>query len=212
VATGNVIVGPAPDGAAGATRSPGGEGSARRARGHRRILHVSALRAGEVAEAVRGYLDRGREAGLDIHWATVSANGAFMATAERLSSQLRGSTEGGVELGEDERRTYTAVLEVAAGMLTDMAGAPAAAVLHDPATAGLCGPMKRTGAAVVWVCHLSLAEPDEASRAARDFLASQLEAADSLIFLRSEHVPGRLARAAVCDLRGQDWIGLGASR
>jgi trehalose synthase len=188
--------------------SPGGACASVRGR----ILHVSSSRVGEVAETVRGYLDRGREAGLDIRWATVSANGAFMATAERLSSQLRGSLEGGVELGEDERAAYTAVLEVAAGMLTDMAGAPALAVLHDPATAGLCGPMKRAGAAVVWICHLSLAEPNEASPAAWEFLAPQLEAADSLVFLRSEHVPVRLARAAVCDLRGEDWIGLGASR
>jgi trehalose synthase len=160
--------------------SPDGDGG---------ILHVTPSVRGEPAAIVRPALERAREADREARWVTVTGKGAFQAVGERLSAGLQGleTDEGG--LGEAEQHTYTSVLRVGAEMLAEIASSFELAFVHDPPTAGLCRPLKESGATVVWACHVSISEANETARAAWAFLAPHLEAADSLVFLRPGAIP-----------------------
>jgi trehalose synthase len=61
-------------------------------------------------------------------------------------------------------------------------------VLHDPQTAGLIAPVKETGAAVIWRCHVGIDEPNEHARRAWEFLRGYVEQADAYVFSRDAFV------------------------
>ncbi len=161
-------------------------------RGEGGILHVTSSTQGEPATVVRRALTQAREAGREARWATVASNGWFAAVGERLTARLQGLATDGGDLGEAEQRTYSSVLRIGAEMLAEVSPPFELAFVHDPATAGLCGPLQGTGGTVVWVCHLAVDEPNEASRAACQFLAPHLQTADSLVFLRPSAIPDAL--------------------
>ena len=160
--------------------SPGGGGG---------ILHVTPSERGESAAIVRPALAHAREAGRDARWATVTSQGWFAAVGERLTALLQGTETDGGELGEAQQDTYTSVLRVGAEMLADLLPSAELVFVHDPATAGLCRPLKASGATVVWVCHLAVSERNEGARAAWRFLLPHLALADSLVFLRAGAIP-----------------------
>ena len=164
--------------------SPGGGGG---------ILHVTPSARGESAAIVRTALAHARKAGRDARWATVTSQGRFAAVGERLTARLQGLNTDGGELGEAEQDTYTSVLRVGAEMLADVVPSVDLVFAHDPPTAGLCRPLKASGATVVWVCHLTVSERNEGARAAWAFLLPHLEFADSLLFLRPGAVPDPVA-------------------
>jgi trehalose synthase len=63
------------------------------------------------------------------------------------------------------------------------------ALLHDPQTAGLAGPLARAGARVVWRCHIGVDWQNDATRAGWDFLRPHLSRAEMFVFSRREYVP-----------------------
>jgi trehalose synthase len=67
------------------------------------------------------------------------------------------------------------------------------ALLHDPQTAGLAGPLARAGAHVVWRCHIGVSWENDATRAGWDFLRPHLGSAEKYVFSRREYVPSWLA-------------------
>jgi trehalose synthase len=61
-------------------------------------------------------------------------------------------------------------------------------ILHDPQTAGLVDPIRETGAAVVWRCHVGLDTPNDHARTAWRFLREPIQHADAWIFSRRQFV------------------------
>jgi trehalose synthase len=61
-------------------------------------------------------------------------------------------------------------------------------ILHDPQTAGLVEPLRRTGAKVIWRCHIGLDEPNDTVRDAWAFLHPYVEHADAFVFSRAAFV------------------------
>ena len=158
----------------------------------RSVLHVTTSVEGDVAAVVRSTVARDRDAGRNADWATVSSDGSFPLVSQHLTAALQGSDAAAAELGEPERLTYASVLRAGAGMLAQIFGRPNLVFLHDPATVGLCRAFKKAGATVVWVCHLRVEVPSEASAKAWEFLSPHLDAADHLIFLQPAAVPKRI--------------------
>ena len=66
------------------------------------------------------------------------------------------------------------------------------ALLHDPQTAGLAGPLARAGARVVWRCHIGVDWENDATRAGWNFLRPHLTSAEGYVFSRREYVPAWL--------------------
>jgi hypothetical protein len=168
------------------------------------ILHVTSPIAGPAAAVVEAALERAREAGLDASWMTVGSDGRFVPVVESLIARLRGGVGGGIELREGERLTYESVLQCGAGMVRETVPCADLVALHDPATAGLCAPLKRDGARVAWVCHVAIRNLGGRARGAWEFLAPHLDAADALVFLRAGQIPphreGQRVIAASLDL------------
>ena len=61
-------------------------------------------------------------------------------------------------------------------------------ILHDPQTAGLVPAIKRTGAIVIWRCHVGLDHPNRRSREAWAFLLHYVTEADACVYSRAAFV------------------------
>ena len=161
---------------------------ARELLGGRKIWHVTASALGGMAEVLRALLCYVRDAGIDAHWAVLHANGDFRPIAQRLYNGLYGSPSSGLELGEDERRTYERVLGQSAAELGEVVREGDVVILHDPPTAGLIEPMREAGAHVVWRCHLGVDDHDPTAEATQRFLAPYVEPAGAYVFSRRQFV------------------------
>jgi trehalose synthase len=144
---------------------------------------------GGVAELVRSWLPYWRAAGIDEHWAVVSADSAFFRVTKRIHNFLHGHPGDGGELGERERRIYDRALAANAVRLNRVLRPRDVVVLHDPQTAGLLPALKAQGAIVVWRSHVGADRPNQLTTAAWSFLAPYLVEADAYVFSRRPHIP-----------------------
>jgi trehalose synthase len=152
---------------------------------------------GGVAELLRSSLPHWRAAGIDQHWAVVTADPAFFRVTKRIHNHLHGHPGDGGELGERERRVYERALALNAAELVHRLSPGDIVVLHDPQTAGLLPAVKATGAIVVWRSHVGADRPNPLTEAAWEFLDPYLDQADALVFSRRPEVPPPLRRAPV---------------
>src|SRR5215217_3738142 len=90
--------------------------------------------------------------------------------------------------GDDARKAYEAALEENARWLAGQVKENDVVILHDPQTAGLIGPMKRTCAKVIWRCHIGVDTPSDIARGAWDFLRPDVDQADAYVFSREAFV------------------------
>lgn len=151
----------------------------------RKVINVnSTARGGGVAEMLSPLLAYARGAGVDARWMVITGDPGFFEITKRIHNNLHGAPGDGGPLGDDERRVYEATLARNADELTRLVGSSDIVLLHDPQTAGLVEPLKATGAAVVWRCHLGLDTPNEIARGAWDFLRPYVEPADRYVFSR----------------------------
>jgi trehalose synthase len=65
-------------------------------------------------------------------------------------------------------------------------------ILHDPQTAGLVPIVRRTGAKVVWRCHIGASTTSDRSDDAWSFLRHYLDDADAVVFSRAAYAPAWL--------------------
>jgi trehalose synthase len=162
---------------------------ARELLGERTIWNVnSTAKGGGVVELLIPLLGYAKGAGVDARWAVIDGNPEFFKVTKRLHNHLHGFEGDGGELGEAERKVYDDALEENARELAELIDDDDVVILHDPQTAGLIRPMKRTGACVVWRCHIGLDEPNDLARAAWDFLRDDVEQADAYVFSREGFV------------------------
>ena len=158
----------------------------------------STANGGGVAEMLRSLIAYGRGAGVDARWLVIEGNPPFFRVTKRIHNRLHGTPGDGGRLGERERATYERVASRAAAELAPRVRPGDIVLLHDPQTAAMIAPLRRTGAHVVWRCHVGLDEPNRLARSAWRFLLPYVAEADAYVFSRQSFAwddldPERLA-------------------
>jgi trehalose synthase len=157
--------------------------------GGRTIWNVSSTaKGGGVVELLLPLIGYAKGAGVDARWTVIEGNPEFFKVTKRIHNHLHGFEGDGGELDDAARKTYEDALEPNARELVELVDDDDIVILHDPQTAGLTGPLKRTGAKVVWRCHIGVDEPDDLARGAWDFLRVDVEQADAYVFSREAFV------------------------
>ncbi len=156
----------------------------------RTIWHVNATATGGgVAEMLQVTLAYARGADVDNRWLVLDGTPEFFRMTKRVHNLLHGSAGDGGPLGEEERRTYEEVLADNLGSLREQVRRGDIVVLHDPQTAGLASGLEKSGAHVVWRCHVGRDTPNEQTRRAWEFLRPYVSQAQAHVFTRWEYVP-----------------------
>ena len=141
--------------------------TARELLGERTIWNVSSTaKGGGVVELLLPLIGYAKGAGVDARWAVIEGNPEFFKVTKRIHNILHGFEGDGGDLDDEARKVYEDALEPNARELVELVDADDVVLLHDPQTAGLIGPLKRTGAKVIWRCHIGIDEPQR-PRAAR---------------------------------------------
>ncbi len=163
--------------------------TARELLGERTVWNVSSTaKGGGVVELLLPLIGYAKGAGVDARWAVIEGNPEFFKVTKRIHNHLHGFEGDGGKLDDEARKVYEDALEANATELVDLVGDDDIVLLHDPQTAGLIGPLKRTGAKVIWRCHIGVDEPDDLARGAWDFLRVDVEQADAYVFSREAFV------------------------
>jgi trehalose synthase len=164
----------------------------RRARellGERTVWNVSSTaKGGGVVELLLPLIGYAKGAGVDARWAVIEGNPDFFKVTKRIHNFLHGFEGDGGDLDDAARKIYEDALDANAQELVDRVGDDDVVLLHDPQTAGLIGPLKRTGAKVIWRCHIGIDEPNEIARRGWDFLRVDVDQADAYVFSRDAFV------------------------
>jgi trehalose synthase len=147
----------------------------------------STARGGGVAEMLQSLLAYARGAGIDARWSVIEGSPAYFTVTKRLHNHLHGFPGDGGPLGADEARTFAGVSAANAQELAALVRPSDVVILHDPQTAGMCGPMKETGATVVWRCHIGVDRPNDLVREAWRFLLPSVSRADAQVFTRTAY-------------------------
>ena len=164
----------------------------------RTVWHVNSTSSGGgVAELLHQLLGYVLEAGIGCRWAVVEGDAPFFEVTKRIHNRLHGSAGDGGDLGEDEWLAYRRVVDREAGAMLTIANAGDIAVLHDPQTAGMVGPLRDAGLRVIWVCHVGVDRPNDVTRSAWDFLRPDVEPAGAFVFSREAYVWKGLDRRKV---------------
>ena len=161
---------------------------ARRKFAGRAIWHVSSTaRGGGVAEMLHSMLPYVRGVGVDTRWVVLREGPDFFTVTKRLHNHLHGDPGDGGSLGAEERGVYERVLAADADALGHLVQEGDVAYLHDPQTAGLVGPLQKSGVKVIWRCHIGVDETNELARQAQLFLRPYVESADAFVFSRRKY-------------------------
>jgi trehalose synthase len=158
--------------------------AARRLRGSVIWNVNSTASGGGVAELLRPLLGYCRGSGVDARWAVISGGPSFFNLTKRLHNHLHGFDGDGGNVSDGERGVYEATLAANARDLGALLRPDDVVILHDPQTAGLVEAVKRTGATVIWRCHVGLDHPNALARGAWDFLRPYVLDADAYVFSR----------------------------
>ncbi|MBV8221240.1 MAG: glycosyltransferase, partial [Solirubrobacterales bacterium] len=155
---------------------------------HGRVIwNVNSTAAGGgVAELLRTLLGYSRGGGVDARWLVISGGPAFFEVTKRIHTHLHGFDADGRGLGEPERAIYEGTLAENAAELVPMVHPEDIVILHDPQTAGLVDALGRTGAAVIWRCHVGADNPNAYVHEAWSFLRRYVRNADAYVFSRAQ--------------------------
>jgi trehalose synthase len=154
------------------------------------VLNVNSTAAGGgVAEMLQTLLAYARGAGVDARWLVIEGDPAFFAVTKRIHNGLYGAPGDDGELGERERRHYEQVLKCNADELRALVRPGDVVVIHDPQPAGLAPAARRSGAKVVWRCHVGIDTPNQWSDRAWEFLRPYLAEVDATVVSRTAFAP-----------------------
>jgi trehalose synthase len=157
----------------------------------------STARGGGVAELLSSLVPYSRAAGVDVRWLVIDGDPAFFQVTKRVHNMLHGAAGDGKGLTPADDATYIATTERNAAELVELVAPDDLVLLHDPQTAGLVEPLRRTGAHVVWRCHVGVDTPDDLVFAAWSFLLPHVLNADRIVFSRAAFVWDGLDRSRV---------------
>jgi trehalose synthase len=156
----------------------------------RAVWHVNSTGAGGgVAEMLQTLLGYARGAGMDTHWLVIEGDPEFFAITKRVHNGLHGASGDSGSLGNREQEHYSTVLARNAAALRARIRPGDIVILHDPQTAGLVGPMRATGAIVIWRCHIGHDATDPVVERAWEFIRPHLREAHAYVFTRAAYVP-----------------------
>jgi len=144
---------------------------------------------GGVAEMLRSLLGHVQALGIDTRWLVIEGTSEFFRITKRLHHALHGSKGDGSQLGERERAVYDRVLQANAEELLGLIRPRDFVFLHDPQTAGLVPHLVRSGAIVIWRCHVGGDKPDGEVGLGWSFLAPYLEDVAATVFSRNHYIP-----------------------
>ncbi len=144
---------------------------------------------GGVAEMLRSLLGHVQALGIDTRWLVIEGTSEFFRITKRLHHALHGSKGDGSQLGERERAVYDRVLQANAEELLGLIRPRDFVFLHDPQTAGLVPHLVRSGAIVIWRCHVGGDKPDGEVGLGWSFLAPYLEGVAATVFSRNHYIP-----------------------
>jgi trehalose synthase len=148
----------------------------------------STARGGGVAEMLQSLLGYVRGVGIDARWVVIGGTPSFFRVTKRLHNHLHGSRGDGGGLGENDRAEYERALDQNLRELSTLVRPGDIVVLHDPQPAGLIPGLGKTGAALVWRCHIGVDAPNSVVRRAHAFLFPYLTDADAYVFSRKSFV------------------------
>ena len=127
--------------------------------------------------------------GVDARWLVVGGDPAFFEITKRLCNCLYGIPGDGGGLGGGEDAHYGGLMRASGELLEATVRPGDVVVLHDPQTAGLAESARRSGATVVWRCHIGHDAPNEHVERAWAFLRPYLEPVGEFVFSIRRHVP-----------------------
>jgi len=156
----------------------------------RTILNVnSTATGGGVAEMLQTLLAYVRGVGVDARWLVIEGNPPFFEITKRLHNHLYGTAGDGGPLGAAEHQAYEDTLQGNVEELVDIVRPDDIVVLHDPQPAGLAAAVQRTGARVVWRCHIGVDSPNEYSDRGWAFLKPYVDSVNGYVFSRERFAP-----------------------
>jgi trehalose synthase len=147
-----------------------------------------------VAELLHQLLGYVAECGIRCRWMVLEGDQDFFRVTKRIHNRLHGTLGDLGPLANEEREQYLRVIQRELTPLLDLSHPGDVAVLHDPQTAGLAGPLVEAGLRVVWVCHVGVDAPTDIVRSAWDFLRPEVEPAHAYVFSRRGYIWEGLAR------------------
>ena len=145
----------------------------------------STARGGGVAEMLASLIAYTRGAGVDTRWLVIQGNPEFFRLTKRIHNLLHGAAGDGGPLGEAELSVYRDTMDRNIRALEARVRPGDIAILHDPQTAGLAGPLRERGVRVVWRCHVGVDHPNAEAREAWRFLLPFVRAAELYVFSRA---------------------------
>ena len=161
----------------------------------------STAKGGGVVEMLRPLLGYSRGAGVDARWAVIAGSPAFFELTKRMHNRLHGFDGDGGPLGAHEHEIYERTLAANAAQLLQLVRPRDVVILHDPQTAGLTEQVKRTGATVIWRCHVGLDHANENAREAWRFLMPYVLPAHAFVFSRAGFAWEGLPRRRITVIR-----------
>ena len=171
---------------------------ARRVLAGRVVWNVSSTaNGGGVAEMLHSLIAYSRGAGVDARWVVIEGDAEFFRITKRLHNRLHGADGDGEALGDAERRAYDAVTERNVRALEELIQPGDIAILHDPQTAGLIGPLTDRGVRVIWRCHVGVDVANGEAHEAWRFLLPYVRPAARFVFSRESFAWDDLDREKV---------------
>ena len=144
---------------------------------------------GGVAEMLQSLLRYSRGAGIDTRWLVMRGDPEFFHLTKRLHHALHGSAGDGSPLGEAQRGIYERTAAAYAQEISACVQPRDLVLLHDPQTAGLAPHLIRSGASVIWRCHIGHDAPGPEVDRAWAFLEPYLREVKAFVFSRAAYVP-----------------------
>jgi trehalose synthase len=145
----------------------------------------STARGGGVAEMLASLIAYTRGAGVDTRWLVIEGTPEFFLLTKRIHNRLHGVAGDGGPLGEAELAIYRDTMDRNVRAMDTLARPGDIALLHDPQTAGLAGPLRKRGVRVVWRCHVGVDHPNAEAREAWRFLLHFVPDAELYVFSRA---------------------------
>jgi trehalose synthase len=145
----------------------------------------STAHGGGVAELLRPLIGYSRGGGVDARWTVITGGPEFFEITKRIHNRLHGFRGDRGALGPAERTTYERTLAANAAELVRVLHPRDIVILHDPQTAGLVTAVRRTGATVIWRCHVGRDHVNGPAHEAWDFLRPYVRPADAYVFSRA---------------------------
>lgn len=161
----------------------------------------STAKGGGVVEMLRPLLGYCRGAGVDARWVVISGPAEFFAITKRIHNRLHGFAGDGGPLGAAEREMYEQTLAASAEELAGLVRPQDIVILHDPQTAGLAATVRKTGATVMWRCHVGLDAANDHARDAWEFLRGYVLDAHVFVFSRAGFAWEGLPRQRISVIR-----------